>query len=573
MKALEELKPITYLHENYSVHKSLEVMGQNGHDYGVILKNGQAFGYVTVEQLEDIQNKDDDISKYCQLSIKEVKYDQDIEDLKKWKEGIILIFKEPRDYIGVLDYEVLIKTIKNLIRELDIIVHYSSDELYVTDGNGNTILVNKAFEVNSGVPIRDVLGKNVEELEKEGIFKPSVTKLVLKEKKQVSIMQEYRNNTKVLVTGTPVFNEDGSIYRVITNSRDTAKLNNLRSQLEELENLKDSYYQELMSLKNYSTCELIIKSPEMKEILNLARKIAEVDSAVLLTGETGVGKGLLARYIHDNSIRRCRSFISINCGAIPENLLESELFGYEPGAFTGANQKGKKGKMELANQGTLFLDEVGELPLQLQVKLLDVIEKGVITRIGGTKVIKLDIRVIAATNQDLLLMINKGCFRKDLYYRLNVLPLEIPPLRNRKAEIMTLAEHFLKLFNQKYRKKKEISPDTNKFLLNYSWPGNVRELENLIERSVIVINEDVIQPYHLPEEIKMESLNLNVTKKKLENIAPLEKIINDIEKNILEKLYKECGNTYKIAQILKVNQSTVVRKLNKYNLNKQKGKI
>ncbi|RJX27320.1 MAG: PAS domain-containing protein [Dethiobacter sp.] len=567
----------TLLNDYYSVYKSLDLMEQKRYDYGVVQKEGKIVGYITGEKLKNVANKDEPVTAFLQPFSKEVQWDVNVEELGELQDTVILIYGELGDYKGILDSEALLQTVKNLyqsnkdlVRELDTIVNFSSDEIYVTDGSGKTIMVNKAFEENSGVPREAVLGKNVEELENEGVFRPSVTKLVLEQKKQVSVIQEYSNKTKVLVTGTPVFNEDGSIYRVIINARDTAKLNKLKAQLEEIENLKDLYYQELINFRKdcLRTDGLVAQSHEMIQILNMARKIAEVDSTVLLTGETGVGKGLLARYIHDNSVRNHNSFIAINCGAIPENLLESELFGYDPGAFTGALRKGKIGKIELANHGTLFLDEIGDLPLPLQVKLLDVIEKGVITRIGGTREIRLDIRFITATNQELSLMVKKGDFRKDLYFRLNVLPLEIPPLRKRKEDIAPLAKKFLEKFKQKYRKEKEIDSITLNFLQNYSWPGNVRELENLMERLVIVINEESIKSFHLPEYIKIENIstNNNLTKELLCDIAPLEKIKEDIEKKILDKLYEQYRNTYKIAQILKVNQSTVVRKLNKYNI-------
>lgn len=479
---------------------------------------------------------------------------------------------------GVLDAAALVKGLmamerenRELTNENDAIINFSSDEIYVTDGQGITLRVNKSFEENSGVPIAGILGKSVYDLEREGIFKPSVARLVLEQRSKMTVLQEYQNNKKVLVTGTPVIDGNGSIFRVIINTRDTLKLNLLKSELEEIENLKERYCQELLELQvgQNSAKNIIAKSKSMQQLLHMARKVAEVDSTVLLLGETGVGKGLLAKFIHDNSARKNKIFVTINCGAIPENLLESELFGYEPGAFTGADRKGKVGKIELAANGTLFLDEIGDLSPALQVKLLHVLQEGTITRIGGTKDILLNVHFLAATNRSLLRMVKEGSFREDLYYRLNVLPMEIPPLRKRVEDIEPLTLKFLEKFNQKYRTEKKFSPYAMGFLQNYHWPGNVRELENLVERVVIVVNDDVVEPHHLPETIQMANLTLgNYKDSVLLNTQPLQKVLDDVERRVLEKLYHRVKNTYKIAEILKINQSTVVRKLKKHKIQK-----
>jgi TyrR family helix-turn-helix protein/PAS domain S-box-containing protein len=488
-----------------------------------------------------------------------------------------LVVSEHEVY-GVLDEKSLCGALlllkrenRELSNEIDAIINFSSDEIYVTDAQGTTLRVNRTFEENSGVPVAEVIGRSVYELEKEGIFKPSVARLVLEQKSKMTVVQEYQNNKKVLVTGTPVIDSNGSVSRVIINTRDTLKLNLLKAELDEIENLKERYCQELLELQEgqAGAKNIISKSKAMKQLLNMARKVAEVDSTVLLLGETGVGKGLLAKFIHDHSPRRNNIFVTINCGAIPETLLESELFGYESGAFTGADRKGKVGKIELAHNGTLFLDEIGDLPASLQVKLLHVLQEGSITRVGGNKEIKLNVHFLAATNRSLLRMVETGAFREDLYYRLNVIPLEIPPLRDRSDDIKPLTLTFLEKFNIKYRKSKSFNPSTMSFLQHYHWPGNVRELENLIERLLIVIHDDVIEPYHLPETIKMANMNLHEYRDSLlTHTQPLQKVLDDMEKRVLEKLYNQVGNTYKIAEILKVNQSTVVRKLQKYGIHK-----
>lgn len=576
-----ELKSYATLQIDFSIGNALSALEKEDLDYGVIKNGKDILGFVTKRDLFEAKSREKEpVHSVLKPFIGEISADSKINKLHgEWK-GPLLVYDSPGNYCGILEMSSFIKTIENLHKqakemnaEIDAIINFSSDEIYVTDGQGKTLRVSKSFEENSGVPLKEVIGKNVKELENKGIFRPSAARLVLEQKSKVTILQEYKNKNKVLVTGTPVFEKNGTISRVIINTRDTSKLNMLKAQLEEIENLKERYYQELLNLRNdhLPGGNIVARSETMTNLLNTARKVAEVDSTVLLLGETGVGKGLLARYIHDNSPRKNNPFIIINCGAIPESLLESELFGYDPGAFTGAHRKGKIGKIELANEGTLFLDEIGDLPPTLQVKLLHVIQEGIITRIGGTREIKLNVRFIAATNRELSKMVSDGSFREDLYYRLNVVPLEIPPLRERKEDIELLTQKFLEKYNKKYRKEKSFSPEALTFLQNYGWPGNVRELENLVERLVIVINEDVIEPHHLPETIKTANIYPgSLAGEIINNLPPLEKIKEELEKEILEKLYHQFGNTYKIARLLKVNQSTVVRKLKKYNIQKEK---
>jgi len=327
--------------------------------------------------------------------------------------------------------------VKNLSQELDAIIESSYDGIYVTDGQGNTTRVNKAYERITGVMGTEVIGRNMRDLVREGFYNQSVTLLVLERKKPVTIMQEIKKTGKyVIVTGNPIFNQAGEIICVVTNVRDITELNNLKSQLETTKNLSERYLSELQHLRSMLyPDDIVAVSPEMKSILQKVRRISLVDSTVLIMGESGVGKEVIARLIHKNSPRAEKPFIAINCGALPENLLESELFGYEGGAFTGAKKGGKPGLVELANGGTLFLDEIGELTLAMQVKLLRLLQEKRFIRVGGSQVQQVDVRFITATNQDLKVMVKENRFREDLYYRLNVVPIDIPPLRERIQEI------------------------------------------------------------------------------------------------------------------------------------------
>ncbi len=308
---------------------------------------------------------------------------------------------------------------------------------------------------------------------------------------------------------------------------------------------------------------VIAYSVEMGKVLQVASKVAQVTSTVMILGESGVGKEVVARFIHNASLRRRGPFVTINCGAIPPNLLESELFGYEAGAFTGANRQGKPGMIETASSGTLFLDEISDLPLDLQVKLLQVIQERRLTRVGGIQPIEVDIRIIAATNRDLAKMVERGEFRADLFYRLNVVPIVIPPLRSRRDDIIPLIYHFLAKHNNTHRYNKTISRETREVLTQYSWPGNVRELENLIERLVVTVEGDEIGVEDLPQHVKERDVNCN-SKVIVEGVIPLREAVEEVERQLIKHAQEEHETTYEIAEALGVNQSTVVRKLKKY---------
>lgn len=457
---------------------------------------------------------------------------------------------------------------QELGKELDALIAFSSDEILIADREGRILRANRQFEENFGVSLDAVLGKTVDELEKKKIFYPSVTRLVLEKKEAQTVIQSRRDGRKLLATGTPAFNDDGSVFRVVVNTRDITKLNSLKQKLEEAELLKNRYQQELVELRQgyLGSSDLVAMSPAMIELIKVAKKIAAVDSTVLLTGESGVGKGMIARYIHSCSPRSSKPFTVVNCGAIPENLLESELFGYAGGAFTGALKEGKIGKLELANEGTLFLDEIADLPLNLQVKLLHVIQEGVISRIGSTREIKLNLRFIAATNKDIAGLVEAGKFREDLYFRLDVIPLLVPPLRERREDIRKLTAAFLEKLNRRYQREKSFSDEALSALEHYQWPGNVRELENLIERMMIVADVDEITPQNLPRYLLGSDKKESVLQPVTADLPPLKKALDEVEKNLLRKALQRFRTTYAIAEALQIDQSTVVRKLRKHNL-------
>ncbi|MGA8833109.1 MAG: sigma 54-interacting transcriptional regulator, partial [Desulfomonilaceae bacterium] len=377
-----------------------------------------------------------------------------------------------------------LESVRALSRELDCIFESVDDGLVLTDEKGVVLRVNKAYQMMAGISNAEYKGKHVHELIKEGYIGHSVSDIVIERKSRHSII-DIRNGKELLLTGNPVFDENGNIMRVVTATRDLTELSDLKNRLAKSEAARDQYYQELKQLRAELPHKTIVtNNPVVKRKIDLALHVAQVDSNVLILGESGVGKDLFARLIHRASKRALKPFVEINCGTVPEGLLESEFFGYEPGAFTGALREGKRGLFELAQGGTLFLDEVGELPISLQAKILRAVQNKQITKIGSIKTITLDVRIIAATNRDLDKMVEEKTFRQDLYYRLSVVPIVLPPLRERKEDILPLITAFLLKFNSRYGYQKWIHPDAIDCLKNYEWPGNIRELENAVERAV-----------------------------------------------------------------------------------------
>jgi len=467
-----------------------------------------------------------------------------------------------------------LENVKELNREMDAIIESSYDGLYLTNGEGITLRVNEAFEKLTGVPASEMVGHNVEDLVRErGIVSESVSALVLKEKKPVTIIQRTLAGQTALTTGTPVFDRKGQIFRVVSNVRDITELMQLKQQLEQAQGLSKHYESELRALQmQYDIEKIIVGSRIMKDLLDNVIRIAQVESTVLITGESGTGKELIAETIHINSPRRNGPFIKINCGAIAKNLLESELFGYDPGAFTGAKKGGRAGYFELANGGTILLDEISELPFSLQANLLRVIQNKEIIRVGGEKTIPVDVRIIAATNRDIAQLVANKQFREDLYYRLNVVPVEVPPLRARKEEIPLLAAHFIKLFNKKYDMQKELFPDVIDILMNYDWPGNVRELENVIERLVVTIPRDVLTSEDLPKNIKNFRRKDVHPQISIDGVLPLKEAVEFVEREIISNAYSRYRATRVVAKHLGIDPSTVLRKAAKYGITAEPAK-
>lgn len=454
----------------------------------------------------------------------------------------------------MVDANVLIKLLES-----------SYDGIWITDHVGKILFANSANAKLLGVPRSELENKTTQELQDEGVFQTSAILEALQTRQQVSrVCNNPRTCLTVLATATPVFNEAGDIQYIFNNVRDITALNEMRESLQDKDEIIRQQNSQLETMKlRLGVGTIVANSKAFTQVVELARRAATFDGAtVLILGESGTGKEVISELIVNTSPRKDKPYLQINCGAIPENLIESELFGYEKGAFTGADAKGRKGLFEAANGGTVFLDEIGDLPLHMQVKLLRVLQQRRIVRVGGTETVNLDVRIIAATNKDLKQMVKEGRFREDLYYRLNVVPIEIPPLRDRKEDILPLVNHFLTVANRKYHTNKSIYSDTIDVLESYSWPGNVRELENLMENLVITTPGDIIRRENLSERLKFSTENRGFAEDT--EVITLKETVERAEYMAIQKAIRQCGSIRKAAVALGVDPSTIVRKQQNY---------
>ncbi len=445
-------------------------------------------------------------------------------------------------------------------REQAVLLDSIHDGIWVIDAYGITMRINKAMERIAGIRTQDVIGKHVTEAMHDLKFTACVTLRALEEKRTVTMFDDYANGRRCLNTSTPIFDEEGNVWRVIASIRDITELDSMQSRLSELERTNRKYKEKLESLDNYGIVGISEATVTLRQNM---LKAAQHEAICLILGETGTGKSLTARRIHEMSARSEGPFVALNCGGIPSQLVESELFGYERGAFTGALRDGKKGVFEMAEGGTLFLDEVGELPLAMQATLLHVLDDATFRRVGGTKSLKSDVRIIAATNKDLETMVMQGSFRQDLFYRLRVLPIDILALRQRPEDVPELIYHFLHVM-EGTESKRSFAPTVLSTLTGYSWPGNIRELRALVQYLHTMCDSNVFRMEDLPSYL-LEDLPSDTLPTYTMNIS-LKEAVEHLEKNIIGAALQEFGSTYKAAKRLKVSQSTIVRKAQKYRI-------
>jgi PAS domain S-box-containing protein len=447
------------------------------------------------------------------------------------------------------------------------ILDNSYEEIFVLDSDDFVIYVNSVCERHYGIKSSDLIGKSVHELNTLGYWYPPIISLVRQQRARVTLEQTTRLGWKLITTATPLFDDQGEIELILYNARDITQLDALKQELEKTQiALAEARIGEYDKKKKYS--EIITQSKKMEELIEYAEQIASVDSNVLILGESGTGKGLFANYIHKCGTRKGGIFLTLNCAAIPEELLESELFGYVEGAFTGAHRGGKKGLIESANNGVLFLDEIAELSPRLQAKILQVIQDQQYIPVGSTEIKKANVRIISATNCNLADMVRSGQFRKDLYYRLNVIQIAIPPLRERIEDIVPLVHHYNAVFSKKYGVCRDFSKEALQVLSQYSWPGNVRELENIVELLVVSVKEHEIKPCHIPaleNQVTNEETPYPIN---LQDSLPpdfsLESFMDGMEKELVTKAVETYHSSRKVARALNISETKAARLIRKH---------
>jgi PAS domain S-box-containing protein/TyrR family helix-turn-helix protein len=425
---------------------------------------------------------------------------------------------------------------------LELVFDNVENGIYLVDGDGLTIRVNRTFEEMSGISNAELAGRNLKELVGPGnYFSASASLLVLERKKPITVTYSTRTGRRLLVKGRPIFNKKGEVRYVINTVWDLTVVQ-YSKQID-----ADTARTQILNEQ-----DIITSSERMARIIDLALRVAKTDSSILLSGESGVGKSLLAKLIHRASERKNHPLLHLNCAAIPENLLEAELFGYEGGAFTGADRKGKPGLFEMADGGTLLLDEIGELPFHLQSKLLGVIQERTYFKVGGRTPQSVDVRLIAATNRDLAALVAAKGFREDLYYRLNVVPLHLPPLRERREDIPLLIQYFADEYNRKYQRYIRFSDQLIQQMSMLPWKGNIRELENVVERLIVT-----------SKGTTLDSLDvlLQPGSKPGQDSQSLSDLVQAYEDEILNDAWRRHGTTRRLARALGISQATAARKL------------
>jgi PAS domain S-box-containing protein len=461
--------------------------------------------------------------------------------------------------------------IKEMHMQFQTLLDHSYYGIYILDHKGIVLKVNDVAAGLIGLTKEEVIGTKITDLVENGIVDTALTPAILKFKKPLTRpLYVIKSNKYIMASGMPIFDEHGKILFVVVIEHDMTIVKELRARLDQVTQVADTIKSELSdrNLLELKNSKIIADAPAMNQVLTVLLKLAKIDASnILITGESGTGKGLLSKFVHHNGSRRNKPFISINCAALPDMLLEAELFGYEKGAFTGASDSGKAGLFELANQGTIFLDEIGDLPFAVQAKLLKFLDDGEIRRLGGTRTIKVNCIVIAATNQNLEELVQRKKFRQDLYFRLNIFPVHIPSLRKRREDILKISNFYLKQYNKIYKQKKRFSENCLEELQAYDFPGNVRELKNIIKNAVVIKEKDVLDRILSPGITRMKPRDSTSS----DTFKPVvsqgfNKELLEFERNKLEQALARFDSTRDLAEHLGISQSTVVRKLKKHGL-------
>jgi len=472
----------------------------------------------------------------------------------------------------VSELELISKELRSVVElneELGTIVDSSFDGIIICNSGGKIQRCNPAVERVLGVARKDLVGKPFRELIEKGILTNNIINMVKKEGGPVRAVESPSADNSLVISGNPVHDEDGVLSKIIINIRDMTELEGLREALEESQLLSLQYQSEIAEMRTHlkPPKEIEYCSEVMRNVFDLALRVSQVESPVVLIGESGVCKGDIGRFIHLHSERRKGPFLKINCASVPEQVLETELFGYTAGSFAGASNKDKPGLFELADLGTLYLEEIGELTLALQAKLLRVLQDKEVMPLGGRQAVPVNVRIIAATLDPLTELVKRGTFKEELFFHLNVVPIKIPPLRERNEDVLSLLQYYLADYNNRYSLDKELSPETVTFLLNYEWPGNVRELANVVERLVVTAKGKLITLEEVGAVLGRQEPEHGKTIT-VAGILPLKEAVDEVEQILVTMAMTCYGTTIKAAEALGVNQSTVVRKLQKIKDNK-----
>lgn len=443
--------------------------------------------------------------------------------------------------------------------------------IYVTRADGVSMFINSRYEEITGIRREEAVGQTIFTLHSQGMYMPLVTPVILRINKEYTVLQTFASGRYGIISGTPIYDASGKPFCVLicVNQIEENALRILDNTFSPQaiargKSAKLEYVQE-------SAVDIIAESAAVRQVMQDSIRVAHYDVPVLLLGESGTGKEVFASIIHSSGPRRFEPYVTLNCSAISPSLLEAELFGYEPGSFTGASSKGKRGFFEVASNGTIFLDEIGDMPLESQAKLLRVLQNGEFYKVGGIEPIKTNARIVAATNRNLKEMAEQGTFRRDLYYRLNVIPITMPALRDRKEDIAPLLLHFLYVFNQNYGTNKRFSDDLIDLLTGYNWPGNVRELKNLVRRLIIMSVDDLLTPSHFyriwSEELALDQPEEPVADGVVVNGLPqMTRAVAEVEKTLVERALEKGGSTRRAAELLGVSQSTIMRKIREFEI-------
>ena len=452
-------------------------------------------------------------------------------------------------------------TNRDILATLD----HAHDGFLISDPKGIVLYFNTAYARLTKLFDMVEVGSSIQDFVKSGVIKGASCLVAAQQKRTVTQLHvDDDSGAAIVCASRPCFDQENRVTRVVTNVRDVTEFLDLRKQMEEVQHVVANFAEQMERQKDYGK-GIIAIDQRMCQVLDLAQKVSGVDVTVLIQGESGTGKEVLARFIHCHSPRRNMPFLAVNCGAIPETLLETELFGYAEGTFTGQLRGGKAGLLKNAEHGTLFLDEIGDMPLQMQVKLLRTLENGTYSPVGSSKEVECDVRILSATNKDLKKMVADGTFREDLYYRLNVVQLSIPALRDRSDDIIPLALYFLEKYNLKYHCAKTLSPTVLKQMHDYIWPGNVRELRNAVERMLVFSPGKSLIP---TPDIQATANGPAITPLPSgpQAVRPLGEYMAEQEREYLLFVYRQCGTTRKMAAALQVDHSTIIRKMKRYGI-------